>query len=99
MTLSTAQGVVQLLIRRTVLSARARVLARPGPASRAALPGLGVAAVARCPARLDLAGGWTDTPPICYELGGKVVDLAIRVDGQNTAEIISNDDYIVKKYL
>ena len=93
MTLSTAQGVVQLLIRRTVLSARARVRARPGPASRAALPGLGVAAVACCPARLYLAGGWTDTPPICYELGGKVVDLAIRVDGQNTAAIvIFNDD-------
>ena len=41
---------------------------------------LGVRVVARCPARLDLAGGWTDTPPICYEMGGKVVDLAIQVD-------------------
>ena len=42
--------------------------------------GHGVRVVARCPARLDLAGGWTDTPPICYEMGGKVVDLAIQVD-------------------
>ena len=42
-------------------------------------PGLGVRVEARCPARLDLSGGWTDTPPICYELGGRVVDLAIQV--------------------
>ena len=41
---------------------------------------LGVRVMACCPARLDLAGGWTDTPPICYEMGGKVVDLAIQVD-------------------
>ena len=38
--------------------------------------------IATCPARLDLSGGWTDTPPICYEMGGKVVDLAIMVDGE-----------------
>ena len=43
---------------------------------------VGVRVVARCPARLDLTGGWTDTPPICYEMGGKVVDLAIQVDGK-----------------
>ena len=27
------------------------------------------------------AGGWSDTPPICYEMGGLVVDLAVTVDG------------------
>lgn len=33
-----------------------------------------------CPARIDLQGGWTDTPPICYELGGSVVNIAVLID-------------------
>lgn len=33
------------------------------------------------PARIDLGGGWTDTPPIAYELGGAVTNVAIRLDG------------------
>ncbi|OQR68382.1 L-fucose kinase-like, partial [Tropilaelaps mercedesae] len=36
---------------------------------------------ARCPARIDLYGGWTDTPPVCYEMGGSVVNMAVLVDG------------------
>lgn len=28
-----------------------------------------------------LAGGWSDTPPITYEHGGAVVDVAVLVDG------------------
>jgi hypothetical protein len=28
--------------------------------------------VTRAPVRIDLAGGWSDTPPICYELSGSV---------------------------
>ena len=38
--------------------------------------------VVRCPVRLDLAGGWTDTPPICYEHGGSVLNVAITINGQ-----------------
>jgi len=34
------------------------------------------------PARVDFAGGWSDTPPICYEFGGKVTGMAVRVDAQ-----------------
>ncbi|XP_014671996.1 PREDICTED: L-fucose kinase-like [Priapulus caudatus] len=37
---------------------------------------------AECPARLDLSGGWTDTPPITYEHGGAVTNVAILVDGR-----------------
>jgi len=37
---------------------------------------------ARCPVRLDLAGGWTDTPPYCQLHGGKVVNLAVNLNGQ-----------------
>jgi hypothetical protein len=28
--------------------------------------------VVRSPARIDLSGGWSDTPPVCYDIGGLV---------------------------
>ena len=34
------------------------------------------------PARVDISGGWTDTPPQSYEWGGVVVTLALTVDGE-----------------
>lgn len=37
---------------------------------------------ARSPVRLDLAGGWTDTPPYCYASGGAVLNLAVNLNGQ-----------------
>ena len=36
----------------------------------------------RSPVRIDIAGGWTDTPPYCLMEGGKVVNLAIELNGQ-----------------
>jgi len=36
----------------------------------------------RSPARIDLAGGWTDTPPYCLMEGGAVVNIAIELNGQ-----------------
>lgn len=36
----------------------------------------------RSPVRIDLAGGWTDTPPYCLIKGGNVVNLAIDLNGQ-----------------
>lgn len=36
----------------------------------------------RSPVRLDLAGGWTDTPPYCFLYGGKVVNVAVELNGQ-----------------
>jgi len=36
----------------------------------------------RSPVRLDLAGGWTDTPPYCIMEGGKVVNLSVELNGQ-----------------
>eukprot|EP00053_Salpingoeca_punica_P019491 m.197449 g.197449 ORF g.197449 m.197449 type:complete len:1138 (-) comp17665_c0_seq1:1255-4668(-) len=33
-------------------------------------------------ARLDLSGGWSDTPPITYEHGGAVTNAAILIDGE-----------------
>jgi len=37
---------------------------------------------ARSPVRIDLAGGWTDTPPYCLLEGGNVVNIAIELNGQ-----------------
>lgn len=36
----------------------------------------------RSPARLDIAGGWSDTPPYCLQEGGSVVNIAIEMNGQ-----------------
>ena len=37
----------------------------------------------RSPVRIDIAGGWTDTPPFCLMEGGNVVNLAIELNGQS----------------
>lgn len=36
----------------------------------------------RSPVRIDIAGGWTDTPPFCLMEGGDVINLAIELNGQ-----------------
>lgn len=36
----------------------------------------------RSPVRIDIAGGWTDTPPYCLMEGGNVVNIAIELNGQ-----------------
>lgn len=36
----------------------------------------------RSPVRIDIAGGWTDTPPSCVLEGGNVVNFAIELNGQ-----------------
>jgi fucokinase len=42
----------------------------------------GIEIVATSPVRLDLAGGWSDTPPYCFEMGGHVVNVAINLDNR-----------------
>jgi galactokinase/mevalonate kinase-like predicted kinase len=37
--------------------------------------------VACASARVDLSGGWSDTPPVCFEYGGAVCGVAVAVDG------------------
>ncbi len=36
----------------------------------------------RGPARLELGGGWTDTPPYTLEHGGEVINTAVNLNGQ-----------------
>ena len=35
------------------------------------------------PLRIDLAGGWSNTPPICNENGGAVLNVAVSLEGKN----------------
>lgn len=41
----------------------------------------------RSPVRIDLAGGWTDTPPYCLSEGGNVVNIAIELNGQPPLQV------------
>jgi fucokinase / fucose-1-phosphate guanylyltransferase len=43
--------------------------------------------LAKSPARIDLAGGWSDTPPYCLEKGGHVINAAISMNGMPTVEV------------
>ena len=38
--------------------------------------------VVEMPLRIDLAGGWSDTPPICNEQGGSVLNVAVTLEGK-----------------
>lgn len=59
---------------------------RVDQAARAAIaPGQWVRASA--PVRVDLAGGWSDTPPICNDVGGAVVNIAVRLDGVQPLQV------------
>lgn len=42
---------------------------------------------ARAPIRLDLAGGWTDTPPYTLRYGGRVVNVAVDLNGQPPIQV------------
>ena len=44
---------------------------------------------ARSPVRLDLAGGWSDTPPFCLKHGGAVVNLAVELNGQAPVQVFA----------
>ncbi|NXH20299.1 FUK kinase, partial [Bucco capensis] len=70
------EGAEQILVRQAVMSSCQFVAV-----GQAELPPLGHWVQVVCPARLDLSGGWSDTPPITYEHGGAVVDVAVLVDG------------------
>lgn len=41
----------------------------------------------RSPVRVDLAGGWTDTPPYCLNEGGRVINMAIELNGQPPIQV------------
>ncbi len=42
---------------------------------------------ARSPVRLDLAGGWSDTPPYTLRAGGQVTNVAVDLNGQPPIQV------------
>ena len=39
-------------------------------------------------ARVDIAGTWSDTPPICYEHGGSVITAGVKIDSKVCKHIL-----------
>ncbi len=40
------------------------------------------------PVRIDFAGGWSDTPPICNDEGGTVFNAAVTLEGRKPIEVV-----------
>lgn len=71
------EGAGQVLLRQAVMSSQKFISIEQGE-----LPPIGEWQEVECPARLDLAGGWSDTPPITFEHGGSVTNVAVKVNGK-----------------
>ena len=67
----------QILTRLTVSSARQFIKGVDCPT-----PAINQPVTVLAPARIDLAGAWTDTPPQAFEFGGSVTTLALRINGE-----------------
>lgn len=50
------------------------------------------------PVRIDFAGGWSDTPPICIERGGAVLNAAVTLNGQYPVQVVGrlNRDFVIR---
>ncbi len=44
---------------------------------------------AASPVRIDFAGGWSDTPPICLDAGGAVLNAAVTLNGQYPIQVMA----------
>ena len=71
----------QILIREAVMSARQFINVQD-VTSPSSLRGSTEWTVVEASARIDLSGGWSDTPPIAYEHGGAVTNIAVLVGGR-----------------
>ncbi|XP_021373527.1 L-fucose kinase-like isoform X1 [Mizuhopecten yessoensis] len=71
------EGAASILIRQAVMTAKKNFKLELCEA-----PDIGKWVTAECPARIDVAGGWSDTPPITYEHGGAVTTIALKINGK-----------------
>uniref|UniRef100_A0A671TLN6 L-fucose kinase n=1 Tax=Sparus aurata TaxID=8175 RepID=A0A671TLN6_SPAAU len=71
------EGAGQVLLRRVMMSSQRFISIGQGE-----VPPLEEWQEVECPARIDLAGGWSDTPPIAFEHGGSVTNIAVKIDGK-----------------
>ena len=68
------------LLEDAAFSLTSRCVSSPIPGiiiSSESLPSCEVWVISNAPARVDLSGGWSDTPPLSYEFGGAVACLAV----------------------
>ncbi|XP_031735419.1 L-fucose kinase [Anarrhichthys ocellatus] len=72
------EGAGQVLLRQAVMSSQRFI-----SIGRGEVPPLEEWQEVECPARLDLAGGWSDTPPVAFEHGGSVTNVSVKVDGRH----------------
>ena len=77
-----AQGRAFELLRDTIVTAESEPVVAPRSVLRRDEIVWG-----RIPARLDLAGGWTDTPPYSLENGGSVLNAAVLLNGQPPIQV------------
>ncbi|KAH9499097.1 hypothetical protein Btru_006679 [Bulinus truncatus] len=70
------EGAAQILIRQAVMTAKQFFTTGEGT-----LPRMNKWVQADCPARIDISGGWSDTPPITYEHGGAVTMVGLLING------------------
>jgi fucokinase len=57
------------------------VAGNTGPAPRCTTPWQYATVTVEGPARIDLGGGWSDTPPFCIDWGGTVLNIAVLLNG------------------
>ena len=52
------------------------------------------------PPRIDLGGGWSDTPPFCFDWGGTVLNCALEINGEYPiqTEIRRIDEPVIRCY-
>uniref|UniRef100_A0A8W8K6I8 L-fucose kinase n=1 Tax=Magallana gigas TaxID=29159 RepID=A0A8W8K6I8_MAGGI len=72
------EGAAQILIRQAVMTAKE--FFKPESCS---MPFMNKWVTAQCPARIDVSGGWSDTPPITYEHGGAVTMIGLQIRGKH----------------
>ncbi|XP_050398758.1 L-fucose kinase [Patella vulgata] len=87
------EGAAQILIRKAVMTAKKYM-----DHNKADVPMIGQWVRADCPARIDLAGGWSDTPPITYEHGGAVTIAALLINGKRPigARVRRTEEPVIK---
>lgn len=73
------EGAMQILVRHAVMTARQFV---QFSSDSSISPPIGKWFIAETPARIDLSGAWSDTPPVTYERGGAVTNFAIKIGGK-----------------
>ncbi|XP_031572889.1 L-fucose kinase-like [Actinia tenebrosa] len=76
------EGAEQILRRHAVMTAKQFM-----KFEKTDIPPMDRWVIAEAPVRIDFSGGWTDTPPIAYEHGGVVTNVAIKLDGKKPLQV------------